>query len=237
MSCDSRTPSRLVRDSQHDLDYDIDLLTKVIEYNHKRYLAFKNNQEFIKNPEYEKILNARCCKVGRIKRRLIYLLSRYKHIWFVTFTFNNNYINKSNRTKKDLIKEVINSHDFKYILNNDYGKKTEREHYHCIIATNLDMDINQYIQNYYRGGFSLSIECKTDFEDFKRLSKYINKLTNHCIKATTKRQRLVYNFKGYDNLTPIRREQTNFYYLDLWKLFSVENDSLLDKAVITGKNC
>ena len=103
MSCDSRTPSRVVRDSQHDLDFDIDLLTQVIEYNHKRYLAFKNNTPFEKNNDFEKILNARCCKVGRIKRRLVYLLSRYKHIWFVTFTFNDNYINKSDRTKRDLI--------------------------------------------------------------------------------------------------------------------------------------
>ena len=207
-------------------DYDIDLLTQVIEYNHKRYLAFKNQETFTKNQEFEKILNARCCKVGRIKRRLVFLLSRFKHVWFVTFTFSNNYINKSDRTKRDLIKEVLNTHDFKYILNIDYGKTTEREHYHCILATNLDMDCNQFIQNFYRGGFSLSIECKTDFDDFKRLTKYINKLTNHCIKATTKRQRLVYNFKGYDNLSPVRREQTNFYYLDLWKLFPVEKVSI-----------
>lgn len=48
MSCDSRTLSRVVRDSQHDLDFDIDLLTKVIEYNHKRYLAFKSNIPFQK---------------------------------------------------------------------------------------------------------------------------------------------------------------------------------------------
>ena len=127
MSCDSRTPSRIVRDSQHELDYDIDLLTKVIEYNHKRYLAFKYNQEFVKNFEYEKILNARICKVGRIKRRLVFLLSRFKHVWFITFTFNNNYINKTDRTKRDLIKEVLHTHDFKFILNIDYGKKKERE--------------------------------------------------------------------------------------------------------------
>ena len=74
MSCDSRTPSREVRDTQQKKDYDIDLLSKVIEYNHKRYLAFKNQEPFEKNYEYEKILNARVCKVGRIKRRLVFLL-------------------------------------------------------------------------------------------------------------------------------------------------------------------
>lgn len=219
---DLRTPSKSVRNSEEfNKLYDIEFLNKVIEYNHNRYVAFKNNLPFQINYEYEKILNARICKVSRIKRRLIFLLSRYKYIWFCTFTFSNKYINKSDRTKRNLIKSVINTHDFKYILNIDYGKTTEREHYHCIIATNLDFDVNQFFQNYYLGGFSLSIICKTDFSDFKRLSKYINKLTNHCIKATTKRQRLVYNFKGYDNLSPVRREQTNFYLLDLWRLFPV----------------
>lgn len=220
MSCDLRASSSLARSSQNEIDFDIDLLTKVIEYNHHRYLAFKNNLPFTKNLQYEKILNARICKISRIKRRLVFLLSRYKHIWFCTFTFNNYYINKTDRTKRDLIKNVINTHDFKYILNIDYGDKTQREHYHCIIATNLDMDVNQYFQEFYPC-FSLAIQCKTDFDDFKRLSKYINKLTNHCIKASTKRQRLVYNFKGYDNLSPVRREQTNFYYLDLWRIFQL----------------
>lgn len=221
MNCDLRASSSMARSSQNEIDFDIDLLTKVIEYNHKRYLAFKNNTPFEKNLQYEKILNARYCKVGRIKRRFVYLLSRYKYIWFVTFTFKDKYINKSDRTKRDLMKSALYTHDFKFILNIDYGKKTEREHYHCILATNIDMDIHQYMSNYYKGGFSKSILMDLDYTDFVKTTKYINKLTNHCIKATTKRQRLLYNFKGYDNLSSVRREQTNFYYLDLWRLFPV----------------
>ena len=202
-----------------DKEYDTKLLSKVIEYNHERYVAFKNDLPFKKNLDYEKILNARICKASRIKRRFVYLLSRYKYIWFVTFTFSDEYINKCDRTKRDLMKSVLYTHDFKFILNIDYGKKTEREHYHCILATNIDMDIHQYMSNFYEGGFSKSILMPLDYTNFIKTSKYINKLTNHCIKATTKRQRLLYNFKGYDNLTPVRREQTNFYYLELMKLF------------------
>ena len=174
-------------------DYDIDFLTQVIQYNHDRYIAFKEGIPFEENKEFEKVLTARYMKVSRIKRRLVYLLSRYDYIWFCTFTFDNYYIDKCDRTKRDLIKSVINTHDFKYILNIDYGKTTEREHYHCIIGTNINFDVNQYIQSNYPC-FSLSINCKKGSEDFYRLSKYINKLTNHCIKATTKRQRLLYNF-------------------------------------------
>lgn len=218
--------------STFEKEYDIELLTKVIEYNHNRYLAFKNQLPFNINKDYEKILNARYQKSHRIKRKLIYLLSRYKYIWFCTFTFDNYYINKCDRTKRDLIKSVLKTHDFKFILNIDYGKTTEREHYHCILATDLDLDVNQFIQSYYPC-FSKSIPCKIGIDDFKRLSKYINKLTNHCIKATTKRQRIVYNFKGYPLLYPTYREQSNAYFIDYLRLF--ENVSLLDKADITGK--
>lgn len=219
------------------MDTDIELLTKVIQYNKNRYLAFRNGEIIDENLEFEKILKARYQKVGRIKRRLIYLLTRCEYIWFCTFTFDNYYINKSDRTKRDLIKRVLNTHDFKYILNIDYGKKTEREHYHCIIGTDINFDVNQFIQSYYPC-FSCSIICKKGRGDFNRLSKYINKLTNHCIKATTKRQRLVYNFKGYDIFDT--KEGTFFYHLDRDLLFSSEEESssgvgLLDKAHITGK--
>ena len=199
-------------------DYDIDYLLKISEYNRLKYESFKNGLAFEVNNEYERILKARYNKVGRIKRRLIYLFSRYNYIWFCTFTFNDNYINKSSRTKRDLIKKCISQSDFKYILNIDYGKRTEREHYHCILATNKDININDLFQSQYPS-FSLSILCKNGLNDFKRLSKYINKLVNHCVKATTKKQRIVYNFKGFDDLCSTYRDTTIMFNLEYDSLF------------------
>ena len=201
-------------------DYDITVLTKVIEYNHQRYLAYKNNEGFELIPEYERILKARYQKCSRIKRRFVYLLTRYKHVWFCTFTFSDKYINKSSRTKRDLIKSCINNHDFVYILNIDYGKKTEREHYHCVLGTNLDLNIDKYFSELYPC-HQKSIQCKSNYDDFMKLSKYINKLTNHCLKATNKRQRILYNFKGYDDLSDKQKDKTYFYYLDYFNLFDV----------------
>ena len=220
--------------SDFTTDYDIDLLTKIIEYNHNRFIAFQNDLPFEEIEEYEKILHARYTKVGRIKKRLIYLLSRYDYIWFCTFTFSNDYIDKCTRTKRDLIKIVLNTHDFKYILNVDYGKQTEREHYHCIVGTNWNMNVNQYFQSHYPC-HCLAIQCKKGRGDFARLSKYVNKLTNHCIKASTKRQRILYNFKGYDNFCPTGIDKHLAYILDFQFLFS-EDVTLLDKGHITGKN-
>lgn len=202
-------------------DYDIEFLTKVIEYNHEKYLSFREGVYLEPIKEYEKVLKARYQKCSRIKRRFVYLLTRSDYVWFCTFTFDNYYIDKSDRTKRDLIKSVIDTHDFKFILNIDYGKKTEREHYHCIIGTSIDFDVNQFIQDKYPC-HCLAIQCKKGINDFKRLSKYINKLTNHCIKATTKRQRMLYNFKGYDLFET--RNGTFFYHLDKDLLFPVKED-------------
>lgn len=213
------------------IDYNEKLLKDLIEYNKKRYFAFKSGSTFQVDHNFEKLLNARVQKVGRIKKRLLYLLIRYKYIWFCTFTFNEKYINKCERTKRDLIKSVLNTHDFKYILNIDYGKNTHRQHFHCILASDIDMDINQYFQNFYSGGFSLSIQCKKGLDDLKRLTKYIDKLVNHCIKATTRRQRLVYNFKGYDQFCPDSRTKTIQYNIE-YEIF--KNVTLLDKGDITG---
>ena len=199
------------------LDYDIDLLNELINYNHKRYISFKDHIPFEENKDYERKLKSRYQKCSRIKKRFVYLLTRFDYIWFITFTFDNYYINKTDRTKRDLMKSVLNTHDFKYMLNIDYGKKTEREHYHCILATNIDFNVNQYIQSHYPC-HCLAIQCKKGKKDFVRLSKYINKLTNHCLKATTKNRRMLYNFKGYDVFDT--KESSFFYHLDRDLLFS-----------------
>lgn len=208
-------------------DYDIDLLNEVIDYNHNRYLAFKNKTKFNYNIDYERILTARYMKVSRIKKRLVYLLSRYQFVWFCTFTFDDYYINKCDRTKRDLIKSVINKLDFKYILNVDYGKQTERQHYHCILATDYSINLNDFLQLSYPC-FSSALLCRNTTDDLNRLSKYINKLTNHCIKATTNRQRIYYNFKGYDTFK-------SFSEHDKWIMYQRDLLALLDKANITGK--
>lgn len=199
-------------------EYDVEFLAKVINYNQNKYNCFKRNIDFDINEDYERVLKARYNKVSRIKRRFVYLLTRYDYIWFCTFTFDNHYIDKTTRTKRDLIKNVLYTHDFKFILNVDYGKTTEREHYHCIIGTNIDFDVNQFLQDEYPC-FCLAINCKKGENDLKRLVKYINKLTNHCIKATTKKQRMLYNFKGYDDFCPTSRDVSIIYDLDYAKLF------------------
>lgn len=206
--------------------YDIELLNKVIEYNKNKFDSFIYGSYFETIPEYEKILNARYHKTSRVKQRLVYLLSRYEYIWFCTFTFDDKYINKTERTKRDLIKSCLNNYDFKYILNIDYGKQTMREHFHCIVATNYNINLDDYFKENYKC-FSLSIQCKNGYNDLTRLSKYINKLVNHCIKATTNKQRIVYNFKGYDDLFPYSTDKRLAYLMDYYSLMN-SNSTIIE---------
>lgn len=204
---------------------DENLMYNIINYNKSRLKAFKNNEQFDFNKEYEKKLCARYMKISRIKRRLVDLIIHKDYIWFCTFTFDDYYINKSDRTKRDLIKNSLKNFDFKYILNVDYGSKTEREHYHCILATNYSFDIDKHLKEHYPC-FSSAKLCNKSLEDTTRLTKYINKLSNHCLKESTKNKRIYCNFKSLDQ-TPLDSYTKRIIYLK-WL-------AVLDKANTTGK--
>ena len=196
---------------------DYSLIKKIIEYNQARYQAYKEGVYFEVNKDYEKLLNARYCKVSRIKKRVVFLFTNFTYVYFCTFTFYDKFINYCDRSKRDLIKSTLNhfSSDIKYILNVDYGKKNEREHYHCIVATNNNSDLRKYLKKQYPF-FTSCDRVSTHLKDMKRVSKYLNKLANHCIKDTTKNKRIVYNFKDYySTLKELGRIE---YILDSHKL-------------------
>ena len=69
---------------------------------------------------------------------------------------------------------------------------------HQIKLINNTLGCCRFIKNKYIEYNNLEYSKGNKFVSGYDFSKYINKLTNHCIKATTKRQRLLYNFKGYD---------------------------------------
>lgn len=222
---------------------DNNLLSQVIKYNHERYLNYLNGVYEEPNKDFERILKARYMKVSRVKKKLVYMLRRCKYIYFCTFTFSDKYINKSERTKRDLIKNALNQiKDVNYILNIDYGKKTEREHYHAIVGLNeLDLNsdalLNELLSNpdnvpsiYLDLKLKESYPCycyseiavTNDVNDIKKLTKYINKLTNHCLKDSTKNQRIYYNFKGYESLATNCSDVREMFIRDLTALDLLE---------------
>lgn len=180
------------------------------------YNKLRRNGSYPINIEYEKILKARYNKNERIKQHIVYGLTHYKRAYFATFTFNDTFINKCDRTQRDAIKSPLKSFCIDYILNVDYGTQTERKHYHAILFLNDDLEkittkekhYNKKQKRYidllvnlpgYNAGFSSFEPIGNTKEDIQRLKKYINKLSNHCTKDTTA-NRIVFSFKAYDDL-------------------------------------
>lgn len=197
------------------------MLEELKKYNRERKDAYRNGVYFEKNIEYERILSARYNKVSRIKKKIIYLMNRYNNIYFCTFTFDDYYINKCSRTQKDLIKKTLIMYDknIKYILNVDYGDKNGRLHYHGIVATNRINDFRLFLKEYYPCFTSCDL-VPTKLQDLNKVSKYINKLTNHTTKDSTSRKRIICNFVGYDNISTDSHINWCYYILEKNNLLS-----------------
>lgn len=194
-------------------------------YNHRKYIAYLNGEIIEENPYLEQLLKNRNKKVSRIKKNIIILSARYKKfIYFCTFTFSDDFLKKSHRTRKRAILNSLFSFDphIMYLMNPDYGKKSERLHYHAIIGTDVDLDFRKHLKDNYPCFSS----CDRVYFDSKRnlvkVSKYINKLANHATKATSRRSRLVCNFSSYEKLDS-QRDRIFYYLEDINLLYGVRS--------------
>lgn len=134
--------------------------------------------------ECSKIYKARKQQQRRLNKRVEKLLK--KPCLFLTLTFTDNVLKstteKQRRTK---ITRYLKQFGADYVGNKDYGKKNHREHYHCILQKDK-IDYSTYLLGSINGrkcveGSSL------------KLSHYISKLTNHCLKETAERSSLIYS--------------------------------------------
>lgn len=192
------------------------------------------------NDKYEKILISRIQKTSRIQKHIIYGLTHYKCAWFGTFTLNDEFLNKSDRTQRDAIKKALKRLKIDYILNVDYGDLNERKHFHCILFLNQDLKeytklkiVNSkgtqkrlYVDLLgYNAGFSSFEPIGSTTNDINALKKYINKLSNHCQKDSTENSRIVYSFKAYE---------INYFKLDFG--YNIPNPSLKDQRFMRHYN-
>lgn len=178
--------------------------------NHSKLLSENYGTDFFKKYEIylgvENTLNSfeeKCCKQvydsnrqrnRRLKEKLTYQLQNYDCL-FLTLTFTDAVLEStSHQTRRDYIRRYLKGLGSSfYVANIDYGDKeknsqsNEREHYHAIV--NLDF-IN--LDN-YRLGFIYAEKIKKS-SNVRALTKYINKLTAHAYKDSTKgRDRLIYS--------------------------------------------
>lgn len=135
----------------------------------------------------------------RIKQHIDYILMQYPHVYFMTFSFNDNSLNKKPETRRRYIQKMLfqNCHD--YVCNIDYGDDNDREHYHGVIASKEPLQMitgvtdegKRYV-NYVSDwlikydelyGFHSAEEVRVSKKSRTKIARYVAKLSNHSVKV------------------------------------------------------
>lgn len=136
--------------------------------------------------EAQKVNDASYHRNIRLKARIKNMLLSGQCL-FLTLTFTNDILSKtSEKTRRTYVARFLKTYSNKYVANIDYGKKNEREHYHAVILCDYVSCKNWTYGNLDIQKIILNDTCNV------KLAKYINKLSNHAIKETTKRVHLIY---------------------------------------------
>lgn len=117
---------------------------------------------------------------------------------FLTLTFNDNFLSRetSPETRRRYIARFLKEQCSEYVANIDFGEradKTHREHYHAIVIPKATrIDYAPYCAAFDNSRI-YSEDIRVSDKDIDCLSRYINKLTNHSLKASGQYKRLIYS--------------------------------------------
>lgn len=144
--------------------------------------------------EARKINTATYQRTKRLRSRIRHLLE-LGNCLFLTYTFTDETFSKTNQeTRKKYVKRHLNEFcPGGFVANIDYGKLNEREHYHALVLADK---VDGATWKYGNLDFErLRLKGEQYDKTLTRIPKYINKLTNHAIKETTKQCRIIYSKK------------------------------------------
>lgn len=193
----------------------VELLLKLGDY--KILNEYEYFKDIIPKEEFKRIIldkQKRKNKRYRVDRKLLTmcrLINMFAieniqaRIVFGTLTLNDKVLSTKENTYIRKIHKYLKKHYQIAILNKDYGKTTEREHYHFIGLTiepiikidkrsKTGRQLYQLKKQDYELGFEPDIEI-VNLEEKKQTRNYLLKLNNHSTKDTTKssRFRVIYN--------------------------------------------
>lgn len=158
----------------------------------------------------------------KVLNKKVNTYSNVDNCFFITLTFKDEFfIGKSKETIRTYIRRYLKENCSNYVANEDYGAKNERLHFHCVCNLKskdilTDFGFHTYknhlvycanLKN-YDFGFSCVEKVSKATQDLATdipnnhlaLSNYINKLTNHALKNTGRRPRLIYSRKTQINV-------------------------------------
>lgn len=153
--------------------------------------------------------NKRFRALKRIEQMTAYATRTGNALHFVTLTFNDECLSNTNSvTRRRAVSRVLRECGaLDYYANIDYGSKNQREHYHALVLGSLDLCEWERLYGFVK---SESVRCS--FDDSKRISKYINKFSNHACKdganadyAITKRGVNIYDAENTLLIATLKR--------------------------------
>ena len=151
----------------------------------KKYCDITNLSKELK--ECERINHAWFERVKRLQDRIETILMSSPSS-FITLTFTNKVLQETSaETRRRYVARWCKQYGVAYVGNIDFGKNTNREHYHVIIAKTIQD------KNWPYGFMDIENINTDNTKSVICLSKYVSKLTNHAIKETTKRCCMIYS--------------------------------------------
>lgn len=136
------------------------------------------------------LLESRRKKKERAHKRISNLVVNGSAL-FLTLTFRDSvFETTSKETRRRYIARYLKKYCSKYVANIDYGDENGREHYHAVVDGIKDINFNEWYKSY--GAIKMR-HIKTLEQQAEVISRYITKLTNHCVKNSTNNERLIYS--------------------------------------------
>ena len=169
---------------ENNIPYSKDKLISELEY---KGVSNFNAIKFIKQ------FNCYCQKRKRLKHRINEIIENRASIknsdmYFITVTFTDNELsNTTSATRHDYIKRLCHDNFYRYIANIDFGKTTNREHYHILAL--CDNEIFYKEKNHLRIKSVKKLNGLIDIkkvpldDDLNKIGEYTLKLSQHALKG------------------------------------------------------
>ena len=105
---------------------------------------------------------------------------------FLTLTFTDDVlVSTTEKTRRTYVSRFLKENCIEYIANIDFGAKNGREHYHAVVSVDNKLDYSKW-----KFGALNGVKIRKNSKPLV-MAKYINKLSNHATKSTTKNSRLI----------------------------------------------
>lgn len=173
---------------------------------HEELNNYSNFKDILSEEDFERMIKTKRnrqqkrCRTKNKFREIIALKNSLvcdTELVFGTLTLDDEHLQLKENTYIREIHRWLKKHFYYSILNKDFGKKTEREHYHFIALTNEELEdtgkkskkgykIYELKDKDYKLGFEPDI-CKVDLNknDMSQTTNYLLKLNNHSNKITS----------------------------------------------------